>query len=444
MQNPGWRASWSANRRAGGVSPRIDASACNASNKVSPLAAGYPGAYAPGSPVTFDASRRPRPGRAAFTLVEMLVVITIIAILASLISVAVVAAKKKIIVMKVVNEINGLQTALEAYKHRFGDYPPDFAGVNDPNSVTAKPYNNGSMTTQAFAQATVARHLQSAFPRMGGAATVWTSTTAKLSVALVDATLLDPSTALAFWLGGMPMPATVDSKNNPASVLKQLTGFSSDSEYPFDNGTVRIAPFFQFDTSRLQAISTGSLSMHPPQFQSMPTTNASILVAFRYYPDLSTTGTTPQPYIYFSARSNYSCTLQTPTGSVPARGYDTRFQYWPTYDNLHDFINETPNILNSSGNLTPTKYSINVRPYFHLSHSNGISEWFNSDKFQIICTGLDGQYGAISQDTTPPSNNNQLPRGNSPAAPLVPAYSNIQGDGHFDNITNMGIIEDIK
>ena len=66
-----------------------------------------------------------------------------------------------------------------------------------------------------------------------------------------------------------------------------------------------------------------------PQLQTTwPATN---LIAFQYLPDLPS-GVTPQPYIYFSARSNYSWTAPaTPGNAVVARGYDPRFQYWPTY-----------------------------------------------------------------------------------------------------------------
>jgi hypothetical protein len=74
-----------------------------------------------------------------------------------------------------------------------------------------------------------------------------------------------------------------------------------------------------------------------------------------------------------------------------------------------------------------------------------ITEWFYPDRFQIICAGLDGLYGAISEDaggSSPPT----PVLGTVVAAPHVPGPPtsyNLVGQGHFDNITNMGVIEDI-
>jgi general secretion pathway protein G len=394
--------------------------------------------------------------RTAFTLVEMLAVITILGILASLISVAVVAAKKKIAVMKVTNEIRGLETALAAWKARFGEYPPDLAGVRDNaanplGNVDSDPtnyYNNGTATTQTFTRATLFTHLQTAFPRYSWAATWYVmggngpyGFAQSMITARVDPALLDPSTALVLWLGGMPVPNSVDSSGNITSVLKQLNGLSTNPGNPFDNNANRIAPFFQFDTARLRAIYLDSNNMPQPQ-TSWPATN---LIAFQYLPDLPTSGPTPQPYIYFSARSNYAWAVPNNSGrTVAARGYDPRFQYWPTYESSYT-ISEIANTL-SNGAITPTKYTIHVRPYFHLSPGKGINEWFNSDTCQIICAGLDGLYGAISVDS-PDGGTNQTARSN-PGVPYAPTYTDnlgngMVGNGHFDNITNLGVIEDI-
>ena len=67
--------------------------------------------------------------RRGFTLVEMLVVITIIGILASLGTVAVFEALKAAKRARIKVEITNLNNAIESYKLKFGDYPPSFTTV---------------------------------------------------------------------------------------------------------------------------------------------------------------------------------------------------------------------------------------------------------------------------------------------------------------------------
>ena len=67
--------------------------------------------------------------RKAFTLVELLVVITIIGILTGLVTAAAVAARRRAKIATVVMEVKQLESACQAYKEKFGEYPPDFCGL---------------------------------------------------------------------------------------------------------------------------------------------------------------------------------------------------------------------------------------------------------------------------------------------------------------------------
>ena len=68
------------------------------------------------------------PRRAAFTLIELLVVIAIIGVLAALIFPALKAAKISATRAKVQTELKQLEAAIEAYKAKYGFYPPDNPG----------------------------------------------------------------------------------------------------------------------------------------------------------------------------------------------------------------------------------------------------------------------------------------------------------------------------
>src|ERR1041384_390599 len=72
-----------------------------------------------------------RQGRAAFTLIELLVVIAIIGVLAALVFPALKAAKNAGTRSKVNAELKQLEIAIEAYKARYGFYPPDLHGASD-------------------------------------------------------------------------------------------------------------------------------------------------------------------------------------------------------------------------------------------------------------------------------------------------------------------------
>jgi prepilin-type N-terminal cleavage/methylation domain-containing protein len=70
--------------------------------------------------------------RRAFTLVELLVVVVIIGILSSLVTVGVMSAVQAAKRSKIAMEMHQITLALETYKNKFGEYPPD---LYDPATV---------------------------------------------------------------------------------------------------------------------------------------------------------------------------------------------------------------------------------------------------------------------------------------------------------------------
>ena len=77
--------------------------------------------------------------RGAFTILELLVVITIIAVLTGLSFAVIRGVFRKARIAQASVEVLNLQAAIEAYRHALGAYPPDTGGwneaVTDPRSI---------------------------------------------------------------------------------------------------------------------------------------------------------------------------------------------------------------------------------------------------------------------------------------------------------------------
>lgn len=160
---------------------------------------------------------------AGFTLVELLVVIIIIAILAGILIPTVNAARRRVLIARVVIEMKQLETAIEQYKtDHGGDYPPDFTdypvGAN-PNSKSVN----------------LAAHLARAYPRHNRAnITKWMISQPTTQ----QPGNLDAAEALVFWLSML--------RNDVVNPLTDAAG-----------NTITLQPtggkaYFDFDVTRLK------------------------------------------------------------------------------------------------------------------------------------------------------------------------------------------------
>jgi prepilin-type N-terminal cleavage/methylation domain-containing protein len=159
------------------------------------------------APMSKIGSRR----RRAVTFVELMTVITIIAIFASVALVGGKAVFVKVNNLRIIADIRQFSDALEEFARRFGDYPPDF---------------HDAQATENF--------LRQAFP-------------ACPPDRFPDLSRQSPASSLYFWLAG-----------------PNGKGFSNDPRDPFGKGTVRIGPFCQFKPDRTRWVD-GAMQYFPPQ-----------------------------------------------------------------------------------------------------------------------------------------------------------------------------------
>ncbi|MBH55720.1 MAG: hypothetical protein CMJ82_00855 [Planctomycetaceae bacterium] len=340
-----------------------------------------------------------------FTLVEMLIVIAIIGILAGILIPTIGVVRKSASNSGMAMEVNSLSAAIETYKQKYGDYPPDGSNI-----------------------VVFLRHIQVAFPRIHPKE--FSDLQLMIGVDNMGKTRLDPSEALVFFLGG----------------------FSDDPRFPFTGeggpfSRVRRNALFDFAAGRLtqstEMTNIGPLLVNTnpngvPVLVPMSTDEQALFgndadIFPAYLPSSSDI-----PFVYFDHRTYIQRPLYKFNGNpVPPAQYPpigVRFLQKGTHDGW-------------------------VRAYRSDQARQPTAEdpfpfkWLGDGTFQIICAGVDNNLGEDPTTFGPTrvNNPNQRPLplfDNSGNLLLPPKYKQFPSqklfsEGDRSNITNFseGVLE---
>jgi prepilin-type N-terminal cleavage/methylation domain-containing protein len=297
---------------------------------------------------------------AGFTLVELLVVITIIGILASLITVAAAGALKRAHQAQIKTELNQLDMAVQTLRDNAGSYPPNSqtdVGVDADESIDA--------AHKLAVYTDLKRFFNQAFPRhreppalIAALAGVDTN-----GVALSGSNQLQggmtAGEAIVFWLGG----------------------FSSDPKYPISGEG---GPSYAY---------TGTVDARQD-----PITNRKMTFPFavtRLVPRDATDG------LFDESKGSRFITYTDPQNASQQR----RINFWQ-YDAPKS---EQPYIYFDVSRHTPDDYDPPAAPTVHvhalktienLGTPNERLAFANLDKFQILHCGIDDEWGTDLFDHT--------------------------------------------
>lgn len=361
----------------------------------------------------FEKTRR----TAAFTLLELVIVIAIMLVLATILLVAVNKAFSTAKVTSAANDIRQLELALENFKTQYGFYPPSrfkLCGNKMEYGTTALDTDSIGWLTRTFPKITTVNKDSSgnvvtattspwADPTTtapgSGVPTRWAQWDGQYtSGAKPPPVILEGDQCLVFFLGGIPIPG------NPI----QMSGFSQTPIDPSaarqQQGEVRIS-FFDFGRyqGRLQFLSsTTSFSATGAAGFNRSAYSPSLLDVFSYN---ATDSSKWRPYLYFSSYKTadgyfrYTAAGALADTTYPQPPASASVDAWATASSDCPTFNPPYNPVVGAANLPQT---VGIWPYVAnanlISQAGGTDTFYvtfqNSNSFQILCAGKDGNFGS--------------------------------------------------
>ncbi|OYV85435.1 MAG: hypothetical protein B7Z73_13595 [Planctomycetia bacterium 21-64-5] len=358
------------------------------------------------SPSTVYRLPSTRRSRAAFTLIELLMVIVIIGMLVALASTAAVRAIATGLNAQITTEIGLPDSAMQTYKNEIaGGAPPDCTLMT---AALGTPASSPTANQAPVQQDTVNRqnrilaHFRKAYPRLNFAYGYGPGTQQgtlqnamqqafknydastppvkyggyALTAGAVwgDMDNLDPAEALVFWLGGPPAPPYLDPSGK---WLFSLRGFSANKLNPLDLiATSRGSIPFDFQQSRLgDADGDGWPEYYPPvgTLAQPPGNTAAV-------------SSPVPPYVYFDAVSYTSLATMSPS----VLDFPLSAAYPSPLSSGTTAATGKPGIQPSGqgqwGVVIPYTQAVST------AANNVQVSWINPQKFQIISSGLDQMY----------------------------------------------------
>ena len=304
---------------------------------------------------------------AAFTLVEILVVISIIGILSAIAIPAVMKGLQTVKAGAIKLEVNSISEAIEQYKSLHNDYPPDFSSW----SVIDKHYN------KAFPRMTAdERELLYRLVHSGG----MDGDIATKGDNIFDATAIDRAESLVLAIGGLSKdiqrPLTGDGGPLAwvlATDYESATAAERQTPANYQYNADRVNRLHDFDEARLEIEPPGS-------------TSAALSVTNKYTSaddgDLFPTYLARDegaPFVYFDSRTYDHFDPSVSSGSGDFNGFAST-----DFGAVRPYFSDRANLSASTG--------------MYASDSDALAAWefMNPSTFQVVSAGLDDQFGTTA------------------------------------------------
>lgn len=296
--------------------------------------------------------------RSAFTLVELLMVMAIIAILVSLVAAGLFKVMNQVGIVRTRTEISEMEAALAAFMQDYNlpNPPPSYLVLREDLA-----YN---LTVPLEAQSL--QFLKQAFGKnLGASGGIDWNGNGQIDTGV--GMVLEGEQCLIFYLGGIPNTAA-----QLAGAPPQCLGFSTNNVKPSwgsmpvlgenPNGPRR-GPYFNFQTGRLVPPTVVN-----PSFPANLASQTFFVYIDAWNVKVNTLGGTGMPYAYFSSFGN-----------------NNQYNIYTAVASLYAPLGQ--------GDCESIGLKVGATMYSASAYYQALGSYTNPNKFQIISAGQDGVFG---------------------------------------------------